>query len=155
MYPRYHDSALSEGESKIEGIARVLEYAQHQLRGVRYLSNPCGFDLGLQNLILVLHIPHNPSLALRSYQESSYTHLVFEERELGKLGACKLEENRAELEFVFATIRMDRARSNALTISLSSETSGEIPEVEVLALTLATTGLLRELRTLDLPARDF
>ncbi|GJY37736.1 hypothetical protein Tco_0424100 [Tanacetum coccineum] len=36
-----------------------------------------------------------------------------------------------------------------------SETSGEIPEVEVLVLTLATTGLLRELRTLDLLLDDF
>ncbi|GJY88595.1 hypothetical protein Tco_0503223 [Tanacetum coccineum] len=46
-------------------------------------------------------------------------------------------------------------KSSALTISLSSETSGEIPEVEVLVLTLATTGLLRELRTLDLLSMIF
>ncbi|GKG13322.1 hypothetical protein Tco_0350282, partial [Tanacetum coccineum] len=42
------------------------------------------------------------------------------------------------------------SRSKAFTISFSSATSGEIPGVEELELTFATTGLLRELRTLDL-----
>ncbi|GKF93882.1 hypothetical protein Tco_0283582, partial [Tanacetum coccineum] len=42
------------------------------------------------------------------------------------------------------------SRSKAFTISFSSATSEEIPGVEVLELTLATTGLSCELRTLDL-----
>ncbi|GKF89707.1 hypothetical protein Tco_0263670 [Tanacetum coccineum] len=42
------------------------------------------------------------------------------------------------------------SRSRALTISFNSATSGDTPEVEELVLTLATTALLQELRTLDL-----
>nr|GFD05474.1 hypothetical protein [Tanacetum cinerariifolium] len=42
------------------------------------------------------------------------------------------------------------SKSNALTISFNSATSGDMSEVEAAVLTLATTGLLREYRTLDL-----
>ncbi|GKF18248.1 hypothetical protein Tco_0063166, partial [Tanacetum coccineum] len=41
-------------------------------------------------------------------------------------------------------------RSKALTASVSATTSGERPEVEVSVLTLATTGLFREVRTFNL-----
>nr|GFA22172.1 hypothetical protein [Tanacetum cinerariifolium] len=52
------------------------------------------------------------------------------------------EENQED-EFDL-TSSEDDSWSNAFTISLSSATSGEIPEVDVFVLTLATTGLLHE-----------
>ncbi|GKB50965.1 hypothetical protein Tco_0901718, partial [Tanacetum coccineum] len=64
-------------------------------------------------------------------------HLESEELELDRRELDKQEVEQPEVD------RFDLAEPGVAT-------SEEIPGVEVLALTLATTGLLRELRTLDL-----
>nr|GFC30272.1 hypothetical protein [Tanacetum cinerariifolium] len=56
---------------------------------------------------------------------------------------CWAQEENQEIDLFLS-------RSNALTISFNSATSGDMPEVEAVVLTLATMGLLREYRTLDL-----
>nr|GEV42297.1 hypothetical protein [Tanacetum cinerariifolium] len=78
-------------------------------------------------------------------------HLVFKEPKLDKKKLGKLEvgkprvdkQENQEVEFDL-TSSEDDSWSNAFTISLSLATSGEIPEVKVFILTLATTGLLQE-----------
>ncbi|GKF50450.1 hypothetical protein Tco_0146917, partial [Tanacetum coccineum] len=77
---------------------------------------------------------------------ASYTTLLDRFYERGSLGSGSLrlilliKEQCFDHIFEFGDIGRD---------------SGEISEVEVLALTLATTGLLRELRTLDLLSMIF
>ncbi|GKE56732.1 hypothetical protein Tco_1495917, partial [Tanacetum coccineum] len=79
----------------------------------------------------------------RSFKSHPLTHLVFEEPELGKMELGKTGENR-EVKFDLQPSEDGGGTITALTISLSSATSGKTPGVEEIVPTLATIALSHE-----------